>query len=431
MSDLPAGVDPELFEDLHFSMAGVGLCLVIGRPSEVWEMLQVVRAERKMIRGEVYRYTGLRDSYRAGGIARTIVSKLDQVRHKTGDVVGKLRPFLQEVPGIPHDAETLELIIAFVTLSPKGRDAAAKWVAAPADSQGDATEKVKAILGMVESYRKALHEFRPAPPPPSSPIDQWERPQLTPRFERIEKPDPSSSLIPSAPPAPAAATAEATPHALFQVEPVTPPAQPKLDVPAAATAPAKVEIATPPEMQQAGPPSPAAPAASPSSLILPRGVNPEILEDVRRVDQCRRIFEETGQSIEVWEVFCLVMLDSEVTRKSMDELTALKKAGNTTKFTEGALLLFERLLNVRAQYAKFVRDLRVFVAALPIGHFGKDTTEMALGFIVASGRGRERAQTWLTEPGRYKAEACGRLEDIVSRTMNYQTALRMVEPGAA
>ena len=426
MSDLPAGVDPDLFEDLHFSLAGVGLCLVIGRPSEVWEMLQVVRAERKMIRGEVYRYTGLRDSYRAGGIARTIVAKLDQVRHKTGDVVGKLRPFLQEVPDIPHDAETLELVIAFITLSQKGRDAAARWVAAPGESHADASEKVRAILGMVESYRKALREFRPAPPPPSSPIDQWERPQLTPRFERVEAAA-GGSLIPSAPPA---AAAEATPRALFQVEPVTPPALPKAAPPAAApaAAPAKVETAAPPELPKVDAPLPAAPPMSPASVVLPRGVNPEILEDIRRVDQCRRIFEETGQSIEVWEVFCLVMLDSENTRKSMDELTALKKAGAQEKFTEGTLLLFERLLNVRAQYAKFVRDLRGFIGALPIGHFGKDTTEMALGFIVASGRGRERAQTWLTEPGRYKAEACGRLEDIVSRTMNYQTALRMVQP---
>ena len=52
---------------------------------------------------------------------------------------------------------------------------------------------------------------------------------------------------------------------------------------------------------------------------------------------------------------------------------------------------------------------------------------MALGFIVASGRGRDRAQLWLQEPGRYKQEAAGRLEDVISRTMNYQTALRMVQ----
>ena len=50
---------------------------------------------------------------------------------------------------------------------------------------------------------------------------------------------------------------------------------------------------------------------------------------------------------------------------------------------------------------------------------------MALGFIVASQRGRDRALTWLKEPSRYRTEAAGRLEDVISRTMNYQTALRM------
>jgi hypothetical protein len=166
---------------------------------------------------------------------------------------------------------------------------------------------------------------------------------------------------------------------------------------------------------------------SPVSLILPRGVNPEVLEDVRRVDQCRKIFEETHQDIEVWEVFCLVMLDGDGTKTLLEQTLGAKEKANASGFTEGAMSLFERLLKLRAQHGKFVRDLRGYLAQLPVGSFGKETMEMALGFIVASGRGRDRAQLWLAEPNRYKQEAAGRLEDVISRTMNYQTALRMVQ----
>jgi hypothetical protein len=155
-------------------------------------------------------------------------------------------------------------------------------------------------------------------------------------------------------------------------------------------------------------------------------VNPEILEDVRRVEQCRKIFEETHQEIEVWEVFCLVMLDPDGTRTLMEQTLHLKETGDAAGYMDGALKLFDRLLKIRAQHGKLVRDLRSFLVTLQIGTFGKETMEMALGFIVASGRGRDRALLWIAEPSRYKSEAAGRLEDVVSRTMNYQTALRMI-----
>jgi hypothetical protein len=423
MSELPQGVDPEIFEDLSISISGLGLCQVLQRPTELWEMVQLIRAERAMVRGEIYRWDGLRDAYRAAGIARTIVQKLNQIRERSGASIVSLRKFFQQVETAPKEPEALELTIAFITISQKGREAVARWVADPAGQLPDAATKIKAISGIVETYRRALREFKPVPPPPSSPLDKSERPQLQPRFQQVFPPI-EGPLLPSGPPAAA------------------PPPSPSAPAPAPSPAPAQV-AATAPVAAPAPKPAPApVPAAamdksgtlrpsesvSPVTLILPRGVNPEILEDVQRVDQCRRIFEETHQEIEVWEVFCLVMLDGDATRGALEKLTALKQGGDQKAFVEGAMQLFERLLKVRAQHGKFVRDLRVFLATLPIGTFGKETMEMALGFIIASPRGRDRAQLWLTEPGRYKQEAAGRLEDVVSRTMNYQTALRMVNP---
>ena len=413
VADLPQGVDPDIFEDLHTALAGVGLTHVLKHPAELWEVVQILRTDRAMLRGEIYRFDGLREAYRAVGIAATIVKKLESIRERTGPMIQSLRSFLKTVPAAPTEPEHLEFLIAFITLSPKGRDAVTKWVADPAGQIQDATGKVRAIAGIVDGYRKALREFKPVPPPPSSPLDKENRPQLTERFQKVAPPI-QGPLIPSGPPV------------FTSPAPVAPPPAPP--VPAAAPVPPPVV-----ERKTEPPPKPTEPPAhktetqntSVVTLILPRGVNPEILEEVRRVDQCRRIFEETHQEIEVWEVFCLVMLDGESTREAMATLLRQKESGERQAFVDGALTLFDRLVKIRAQHGKFVRDLRAYLATLPVGTFGKETMEMALGFIVASPRGRDRAQTWLNEPSRYKPEAAGRLEDVISRTMNYQTALRM------
>ncbi|HXG61409.1 MAG TPA: hypothetical protein VNO22_08545 [Planctomycetota bacterium] len=431
MSELPAGIDPDIFEDLYISIDGLKLCRILQRPTELWEMVQLVRVERAMVRGEIYRYEGLREAYRAAGIARTILQRLDGIREKQGGMIRSLRTFLAGLPTAPRDSELLELAIAFITISQKGREAVARWIADPAGQAADATAKVKVIAGIVETYQKALREWRPSPPPPSSPLDRENRPQLSPRFQRLEKPL-EGPLLPSADGAPAAVESAPVPAAAPPAPPPAPAAAPA-PVPApAAPAPAPNRVEAPVSPPPA--PEPAAAPASSSetvSIILPRGVNPEILNDVRRVDQCRQIFAETHQEIEVWEVFCLVMLDAEATRNAVERLLHLKRKGEQQAFVDGALELFEKLLKIRAQLGKFVRELRAYLATLPVGSFGRETMEMALGFIVASGRGRERAQLWLSEPARYRAEAAGRLEDIISRTMNYQTALRMLYPEAA
>jgi hypothetical protein len=409
MSELPEGTDPEIFEDLHTSLAGMGLCHVIHRPAELWEILQLVKSDRAMVRGEIYRFEGLRDSYRSAGIARTIISKLDTIKERNGATLKNLRQFLGQVPGAPSDPESIEFLIAFITMSAKGRDAVSKWVADPSGQKAEASAKIKAISAIVDLYQRSLREYRPAPPPPSSPLDKESRPQLQPRFQ-LREPALTGPLIPTGPPEappkePVAAHAVAAPPLEPHPEPARTVAEP------VRPSPPPVSVAQP----------------SPVSLILPRGVNPEVLEDVRRVDQCRKIFEETHQDIEVWEVFCLVMLDGEGTKVLLEQTLQAKEKANATAFMDGAMALFDRLVKLRAQYGKFVRDLRGYLGQLPVGSFGKETMEMALGFIVASGRGRDRAQLWLAEPNRYKQEAAGRLEDVISRTMNYQTALRMVQ----
>ena len=117
MSELPAGIDPDIFEDLYISIDGLKLCRILQRPTELWEMVQLVRVERAMVRGEIYRYEGLREAYRAAGIARTILQRLDGIREKQGEMIRSLRAFLAGLATAPKDSELLELAIAFITIS--------------------------------------------------------------------------------------------------------------------------------------------------------------------------------------------------------------------------------------------------------------------------------------------------------------------------
>ena len=150
-----------------------------------------------------------------------------------------------------------------------------------------------------------------------------------------------------------------------------------------------------------------------------------MLDDVRRVKQCRTIFANTHQQIDVWEVFCLVMIDRDSTKIAVEELLKIQSNGAGPEFMEGAMSLFEELLSIRARYGKLAKKVREYIATLPVGTFGDETMDMALGFVMASSRGRDRVRQWIEQPDAYRAEAGGKLEDIISRTMNYETALRM------
>lgn len=175
-------------------------------------------------------------------------------------------------------------------------------------------------------------------------------------------------------------------------------------------------------------PSGQAEARSPVTRILPRGVKMETLQDVGRMDDCRRILKEFDPEVQVWECLCLVM-SNEASRQFIDELVRRKKAAEDQTFAQDARALFERLQAIRREYAPFVGRLAGFLAELPVGRYAIETRELALGFIVAGEVGREHARLWLDKPEHYRQEAATRFEGLIGRAMNYQLALRAFAEG--
>lgn len=139
---------------------------------------------------------------------------------------------------------------------------------------------------------------------------------------------------------------------------------------------------------------------------LPPGVDPDILEDVFRVRETKRLVPEA----EDWELFCAVMLDRSSTRY-------LFEAGD-------AAGLREKLQGWRDKYGDLVRGFRDYLTKAPIGSFAPDTMEMSIGFIIASSSGRRFVEEWLAEPERNLQLAADRFEGVVGKAMKYQLALR-------
>ncbi|HEX7896518.1 MAG TPA: fibronectin type III domain-containing protein [Planctomycetota bacterium] len=179
--------------------------------------------------------------------------------------------------------------------------------------------------------------------------------------------------------------------------------------------------AQPPTLESLAPP-----AQSPESL--PPGVDMEKLEDLRRGEQLRGVFAETGQKFEPWELLTLLAEDGAAARKSIETVLRLRDEARTEGFTTGAIALFERILKVRAAHGGFVRRLREYMGSLDLDGAGPAAgtaaLEIALGFLVSAPKGRQRAELWLREAESRRREAAEFLFHASSLARNYIAAMQ-------
>jgi fibronectin type 3 domain-containing protein len=160
---------------------------------------------------------------------------------------------------------------------------------------------------------------------------------------------------------------------------------------------------------------------------LPPGVDLEKLEDLKRVEHLRRVFQDTGQKFDPWEVLTLLSEEGKGTRKDIEIVLRLRDQNKQEQFTTGALSLFERILKVRSAHAGFVRRLREFIGTLEIPGASDSALEIALGFLLSAAKGRARAAQWLQEPEKRKAEAAGFLGHALDLARSYVGAMQAGE----
>ncbi|HYE99020.1 MAG TPA: hypothetical protein VEJ18_08920, partial [Planctomycetota bacterium] len=158
---------------------------------------------------------------------------------------------------------------------------------------------------------------------------------------------------------------------------------------------------------------------------LPPGVDPDKLEDLARVHKLRRVFQDTGQKFDPWEVLALMAEDRTGVRREIEQVLRLREENRPEEFTAGALALFERILKVRTAHGSFVRKLRDYMTGLDLeGAPGPATLDIALGFLVAASKGRQRASQWLLDPDGRRQEAADFLTHALGLAASYLGVLQ-------
>jgi len=156
---------------------------------------------------------------------------------------------------------------------------------------------------------------------------------------------------------------------------------------------------------------------SPSTVKL----KPEFVDDLRYVARCRRMFEGP-ETPPTWDLVCLILLQREETRRSIDELGLLKVDGKPGEFA-GALYRFRgRLKDVRTQFDPIALPVGTYLKGI-FGSFGGDADELALAFLMASSQGRHRAKQWLDDPELCRGEASASMNGLRTRAEYYLDAM--------
>ena len=150
----------------------------------------------------------------------------------------------------------------------------------------------------------------------------------------------------------------------------------------------------------------------------------DILADLRCTRRAKAVFDEIGAAVSFWELLCLTVCDRGVIRHAIAQFAAARRGLEPRDLGRSQVVLLEALLAVRGRYGEMARRLLEYASGLPIGRYGDDVMELALGFVMGSPEGRRRARRWLEDPDSFRREAALRLEGVIGRAMNYLAALR-------
>ncbi len=151
---------------------------------------------------------------------------------------------------------------------------------------------------------------------------------------------------------------------------------------------------------------------------LPQGVDADLLEDLRHVESFLGALSPVRPKVEVWEAFSLAVRDRRSARQAVERMRA------PDDLNAEVIRLYEGLVEVRAKGSPRAKELRRYVAGLPIGKYASDTMELAFAFILASSEGCRRAEQWMEAPDQFRREAAIRVEGVIGRAQKYLHALR-------
>jgi hypothetical protein len=158
---------------------------------------------------------------------------------------------------------------------------------------------------------------------------------------------------------------------------------------------------------------------------VPQGVDADLYRDLLATRDFLQTFAGPAK-VELWEVMSLALQDRDAVRLAAARLAEPRAQAVADDVNAVTIRVLEKLLDIRFRWTPLVRALAGYVRALPTGRYGGETLDLAIGFLVASPEGRERARAWIEDPRRFRREAALRLEGVIGRAQKYLVALRAV-----
>ncbi len=161
----------------------------------------------------------------------------------------------------------------------------------------------------------------------------------------------------------------------------------------------------------------------------PTGIDPQVLEDLRAVEQFCRLLALHGRRTEFWEAYCLARDERAAVHLEIARLGQLTEAGHAGEI-DAALSV--KLDLIRRDMGTHVNGLRKYLLQLPVPMDGL-ALDLTLVFIMASDKGRQSALGWLSDPQGQLSEAALRITVMKRLVEGYRRALldSRIAPSAA
>jgi hypothetical protein len=134
-------------------------------------------------------------------------------------------------------------------------------------------------------------------------------------------------------------------------------------------------------------------------------IDPEVLEDLRRVERCSTFFGGVVPRPEFWEAFTLLKTNRDLVQGELRRLAEERDAGRPP-LVDGAVL--EKLRQIRREHYPLAVKLRDYLARRDPPPEGM-RLELSIVFIMGSERGRTAATRWVNTPAGQQTDAILRL----------------------
>jgi hypothetical protein len=149
-------------------------------------------------------------------------------------------------------------------------------------------------------------------------------------------------------------------------------------------------------------------------------VDPQVVDDLRIVEQACQTLGACGARAEFWEAFTLLKTGRELFQVETDRLAAARLSGAEAKINAA---LIEKLGQIKIQLSPLARQLREFLGKSPAGILDGMKQDLALVFLMGSAKARQSVSRWVTDPSGSAGESTLRLKILSRLVDSYRRAL--------